>query len=114
MRISDWSSDVCSSDLGQLAGDRFVQATLRAQQRGELGDEERVAVRGVGDRAGDVITDAVTARLQERADVGGRERCDVQRPARSEARREGKEWVSTCRSRWSPAPTNKQDKKKQS
>src|SRR3546814_17529488 len=28
MRISDWSSDVCSSDLIEVAGDRCVQAVI--------------------------------------------------------------------------------------
>src|SRR3546814_19749547 len=37
----------------------------------------------------------------------GQSQCGKQRPAeaaRSEERRVGKEWVSTCRSRWAPSP----------
>src|SRR3546814_14049291 len=35
MRISDWSSDVCSSDLGAVVADKQVQA--RAGEEGDLG-----------------------------------------------------------------------------
>src|SRR3546814_6183956 len=61
MRISDWSSDVCSSDLRR--GGPLVPAAVLAVARRRLG-------LGFG--------------------------------LRSEARRVGKECVSTCRSRWSP------------
>src|SRR3546814_3700774 len=72
MRISDWSSDVCSSDL--RAG--------RGERRGDLAGD----VPGLAD-AGD--HDAAPAGQQHRDD-------------RSEERRVGKECVSTGRSRWSP------------
>src|SRR3546814_14658632 len=39
------------------------------------------------------------------ADAGG---SDVMTSTRSEERREGTEWVSPCRSRWSPYPYKKQ------
>src|SRR3546814_2427325 len=98
MRISDWSSDVCSSDLGILY-DTEAQTYLRevaiAQKYevptfayaigvGPLRDrEERRAVRdGMNRMAG------ITVR-----EVGAK---------RSEERRVGKECVSTCSSRWSP------------
>src|SRR3546814_4007452 len=81
MRISDWSSDVCSSDLPMIA---------------ELPG---------GGRADEILVD-VGPGLRPRAQAvlpparrpGGR---DPRRP-RSEERRVGKECVSTCRSRWSP------------
>src|SRR3546814_10865687 len=74
MRISDWSSDVCSSDLKAAPG--FVnQASFDA---GAL---------TIGE---DVI---------HRARVGVRVRDTAMK---SEERRVGKECVSTCRSRWSP------------
>src|SRR3546814_6632730 len=82
MRISDWSSDVCSSDLvGELP--LSVQAKLlRALQNGEiqrLGADQTIKT--------DVRIIAATNRqLKE---------------SRSEERRVGKECVSTCRSRWS-------------
>src|SRR3546814_3675036 len=38
MRISDWSSDVCSSDLGQAFPDREVQGDLRRSEDLDGGD----------------------------------------------------------------------------
>src|SRR3546814_3031884 len=83
MRISDWSSDVCSSDLTldevreTLGGD----AELFAEAYGvtEHGNFE-------GKNILHVVYDAQV--LADRR--------------RSEERRVGKECVSTCRSRWSP------------
>src|SRR3546814_17386605 len=71
MRISDWSSDVCSSDLRQ--GDRAdaPAAVPRHQPPGGPRPD------GAADR---------------------RRRLPL--PARSEERRVGKECVSTCSSRW--------------
>src|SRR3546814_4804991 len=54
MRISDWSSDVCSSDLGNLAAD--VPELLEVEVLGALGGfhaERRVAARAAA--AGDVV-----------------------------------------------------------
>src|SRR3546814_9189915 len=77
MRISDWSSDVCSSDLG---ADRDPGARTSRRQ----GD------RGQGHLQG----------LWRQAAVRGSELHPA--AGRSEERRVGKECVSTCRSRWSP------------
>src|SRR3546814_1008804 len=81
MRISDWSSDVCSSDLMHVGRARITldELELRPQQIVEKG---RKALRRVGAVAAD---DELALE-------------DV----RSEERRVGKECVSTCRSRWSP------------
>src|SRR3546814_8362337 len=82
MRISDWSSDVCSSDL------------LAVQRR--PGQEAPEFLMGGETGKGRFIRTAEAA--QDKA--GGielREMVD-----RSEERRVGKECVSTCRSRWSP------------
>src|SRR3546814_16391148 len=101
MRISDWSSDVCSSDLGQEDGD-FRQVTddlldvaADVADFGELRrldlDEGRLCQ--LGEAAGDLGL----------ADAGRADHQDVLRQhlVRSEERRVGKECVSTCRSRWS-------------
>src|SRR3546814_14294191 len=97
MRISDWSSDVCSSDLGALVAphpptvvalDGVVQD---ASAQGGL-----ASGRVEGDRA---LEDLVEAGEGLGA---GEEGNDVGRLLRSEERRVGKECVSTCRSRWSP------------
>src|SRR3546814_15599209 len=73
MRISDWSSDVCSSDLSQSTRRLERQSRRTRWHRWSWGRTRRrwwwIGVRRWG---------------------------------RSEERRVGKECVSTCRSRWSP------------
>src|SRR3546814_18678951 len=104
MRISDWSSDVCSSDLGAArAGGRVAtgrhsrsdavaflshRSLLRRQSR--LDDRDPFAELAC-DRTG-------SRRLRARRWPHlSRERAD-----RTEERRVGKECVSTCRSGWTP------------
>src|SRR3546814_18577327 len=77
MRISDWSSDVCSSDL--LCA---VQVTTQPQSA----SFSRFSHSGVI-QISRACADAVHGSSSIR---------------RSEERRVGKECVSTCRSRWSP------------
>src|SRR3546814_18134221 len=105
MRISDWSSDVCSSDLRKaLAGvarTRRLDGSVERQQVGLLGDgvdelDHRAdLLDGVGTR-GDLIL-----RLG-RARAGPLHHVLHGADLRSEERRVGTECVSTCRSRWSP------------
>src|SRR3546814_1764254 len=84
MRISDWSSDVCSSDLLQHG---------RRLQRGDVAVHAEDAVGGDHRRAL-----GMPPQLPDRAlDVAVRIAAQ-----RSEERRVGQECVSTCRSRWSP------------
>src|SRR3546814_11133275 len=102
MRISDWSSDVCSSDLNEerdstlkgedfFAVERMPQAHYHAERFRRLDDGRFVADGELTLRG---ITHPVS--LTFRWTPGN--------PAqRSEERRVGKECVSTCRSRWSPA-----------
>src|SRR3546814_17610387 len=97
MRSSDWSSDVCSSDL-------FPSGAFLIGRLGELPPNK--------------FLQFAQARLDEEYAVGG---CDFKRFAgrvehelgalargklgnvhRQEERRVGKECVSTVRSRWSP------------
>src|SRR3546814_3697448 len=87
MRISDWSSDVCSSDLLFEPLDGIVAAV-------ELG----VLQHGLMQR--DRGLDAFDHHLLQRA-LEAHDRAFAG-AARSEERRVGKECVSTCRSRWSP------------
>src|SRR3546814_12692168 len=95
MRISDWSSDVCSSDLLDLA--RLGHA---GQAAGQLGDHAVfVAAQLVQVDLGLAETDAVRGQGARLVDDGG---VVQQGLGRSEERRVGKECVSTCRSRWSP------------
>src|SRR3546814_10193026 len=87
MRISDWSSDVCSSDLG----DGFP----RVGAGGGAVGRECFAI--LGKAAGLAVLP--TPRFPEPATPSGRR---ASAASRSEERRGGKEGVSTCTSRWSP------------
>src|SRR3546814_10065015 len=89
MRISDWSSDVCSSDLlWNVLGHSDVRMAVRVHARGALHQfcGLRVLHRDVA-----CGTDEV-----------GLEEAQFAQLRRSEARRVGKECVSTGRSRWAP------------
>src|SRR3546814_981353 len=90
MRISDWSSDVCSSDLQRIGRDLDGIGVAPVFQ-GILGEERRQQAHH---------QDA-EARREQRERAEHRRRQDVA-TMRSEERRVGKECVSTCRSRWSP------------
>src|SRR3546814_1989228 len=87
MRISDWSSDVCSSDLQVVADRREAEAQVIRRHR---------IARCLDDRRH-------RARLG-RPEALAKLALDIAEPERSEERRVGKECVSTCRSRWSPYP----------
>src|SRR3546814_11143046 len=99
MRISDWSSDVCSSDLSDAVLHR--QHELGKQLGGVLADDggaqDPVLARG-GQHLDEAAVDAIGDRAVEVVDaIAGDLDLD-----RSEERRVGKECVSTCRARWSP------------
>src|SRR3546814_12816284 len=92
MRISDWSSDVCSSDL---------QPDMRARICARLtwlgitcdADANKAGAFNIASSGADVAVLIIPANEEQEM----AEQC-----ARSEERRVGKECVSTCRSRWSP------------
>src|SRR3546814_16089954 len=123
MRISDWSSDVCSSDRGGRCG------VARQFGHGAAGGRRRRRARrwrGAGGcrrrpcavrRGGRGMSPQIELNLGlilflpwflilgvlfwlfPRQQRHWRRRLFI-----SEERRVGKEWVSTCRSRWSPEP----------
>src|SRR3546814_2825101 len=99
MRISDWSSDVCSSDLalalGQ-AGFLVAQAVAAHDLVGELLAAEHLFA---AVQAAAVAQDV--ERGHRRADVDHRHDAVI-RDVRSEERRVGNECVRTCRSRLWP------------
>src|SRR3546814_12901426 len=108
MRISDWSSDVCSSDLPR-AGRQRRRSFARDLS---VVDHELPPFRPAHPAFERDVRDArdrgqcLTAKAQRRhpidgvvGQLGGRMTFERER---SEARRVGKECVSTCRSRWSP------------
>src|SRR3546814_12735292 len=108
MRISDWSSDVCSSDLiGDLL---FVCANLARHARVDPGSALRRAnakfERRFRAMEALALADGVAlAELPLEAQDGYWDRAKRQERGggrRSEERRVGKECVSTCRTRWSP------------
>src|SRR3546814_11077145 len=91
MRISDWSSDVCSSDLLAIVVAFIVLSILRW----------RAAMIATGKAAERMFQLAEEADARKRMDKAGADaRADG--ASRSEERRVGKERVRTCRSRWTP------------
>src|SRR3546814_1106736 len=93
MRISDWSSDVCSSDLAPVVAGQH--AGRDAKQEGAADGERHHGIGRAGapdDVRQQVAADAVGAQqvLRGGCRVGGR----------SEERRVGQACVSTGRSRW--------------
>src|SRR3546814_11806560 len=96
MRISDWSSDVCSSDLFDAA---LYAAYLRkvAEGAGVVRIEGKIESVKRNGESGHV--EAVV--LESGEEIGGELFIDCS-GFRSEERRVGKECVSQCRSRWSP------------
>src|SRR3546814_12848339 len=103
MRIGDWSSDVCSSDLlieqglARRQGERLVFArnvldTLRRRELDAIGEKLSSETGTPLQKAasGEYVTGAYRQRLMLSS-------------GRSEERRVGKQWGSPCRSRWSPS-----------
>src|SRR3546814_19485056 len=128
MRISDWSSDVCSSDLahgvsyapwfGPCSVGRPPDSLRFQRGRAADGGSERLGSPYVrsrdlrplwSDRSRDADQQSPPSRIvstdQARLPGSGDARMEGGHPkngCRSEERRVGKECVSTCRSRWSP------------
>src|SRR3546814_15117928 len=101
MRISDWSSDVCSSDLVQNVGDGL--ALERHLQRLAVVALAVAHVAGDVDIRQEVHLDlqhavALTGLAPPALDVEG----EAPRLVRSEERRVGTECVRPCKSRLSP------------
>src|SRR3546814_15910867 len=120
MRISDWSSDVCSSDLVEEGvveaveigaaipgpapavaigpADQVVHHFLAAGIDMIAHVDDEIGLRGIGRRA-----------IAFANQIGRPELCilaefDPVLEPRSEKSRVGKEWVRTCRSRWTAYP----------
>src|SRR3546814_13879393 len=97
MRISDWSSDVCSSDLIALA---FLWPAGLAFAAFWLGAALITRYSSVGGMTGAVaasVAAALMGELQAALLFAG-----MAVLVRSDERRVGKECVGTCSSRWSP------------
>src|SRR3546814_16425420 len=107
MRISDWSSDVCSSDLLDNDEHRRPQTTL------ETLSTLKPAFPGMAALGFDAVAMAKYPQMEalNHVHTGGNSSGIVD--GRSEERREGKECVRTCRSRWSLYHYKKTHKQKQ-
>src|SRR3546814_15511655 len=100
MRISDWSSDVCSSDLTAIAGnrERDLRSGMIMPPRFTLGSlmsfamHPRWSIGALKNRSFQLANV-----VEHVGDIGS-----AGTSVRSEERRVGKECVSTCRYRWSP------------
>src|SRR3546814_15465070 len=104
MRISDWSSDVCSSDLGGAdEPDRLVFKRAAAADGDALGRKAGLGVEAEGDVGRARKLCAHIARAIGNVGAAGK----LAQQHRSEERRVGKECVSTCRSWWSPSHSKK-------
>src|SRR3546814_19031937 len=97
MRISDWSSDVCSSDLN--GGGVRARATLPTFALVDADDQLAALRRTLATPATREVQDLASPGRDGKGEVATRDRIHT---GRSEERRVGNECVSTCRSRWSP------------
>src|SRR3546814_17259628 len=112
MRISDWSSDVCSSDLGYKQ--HAAYARLRAiETRRSVARSANTGISMLIDQRGDVLSkttwwtsDAIAGEIKLNAEDtfyvkhGNFIALAASGAARTEARRVGKGCVSTFKSRW--------------
>src|SRR3546814_6651284 len=85
MRISDWSSDVCSSDLRRARRERS------AEERGPRPSPREVQAHIRAGMSAQEVAALMGARLEDVV--------KFEHPI-SEERRVGKEWVRTCSTRW--------------
>src|SRR3546814_13386186 len=99
MRISDWSSDVCSSDLHRRKWATNAAPLPRVENDAPVKWEKRSEIFRVIFRGAVQFQRIYTERTTTHGGSNGN-RDDHK--CRSEERRVGKECVSTCRSRWSP------------
>src|SRR3546814_20073424 len=101
MRISDWSSDVCSSDLPQCSSHGLRKAMAKRLAEAGCSVNEIMSITGHATE-GEVIRYTKVAQKKELADHA----------MRPEERREGKERVRTCRSGWYQSHEKKNHVKK--
>src|SRR3546814_17156023 len=104
MRISDWSSDVCSSDLYQEAEPLARHLTIKYPHDVFGWRALGWALRELG-REDEALTpwfEALACSPQTASVHYGLGATLERKSQRSEERRVGKECVDTCRSRWWP------------
>src|SRR3546814_7698438 len=90
MRISDWSSDVCSSDLGRYAGQRLLSLPPRTPSRrhpGDAAERQLPRHRGAGAHQSRAPRGGGAQRLQPTG-VGAEQPARRRRPAADRLRSE--------------------------
>src|SRR3546814_17150013 len=105
MRISDWSSDVCSSDL--------ILSISRIKEIHKRLPNTHLVMHGSSSVPQDLLAEIreFGGDMKETYGVPVEEIQEaIKFGVRSEERRVGKECVSTCRSRWSPYHSKKKKK----
>src|SRR3546814_16032687 len=95
MRIIDWSSDGCSSDLGSNVQQLVITPLAQSAMYCEVGITSQASGSGQARRARLARLAFMVTKANSGAPV-------IDLIARSEESRVGKAWVSTCRSRWVP------------
>src|SRR3546814_6791434 len=95
MRISDWSSDVCSSDLTVDEGRQSMRYRVTEAATGRMATSSTSA-------GTSLLVLRVAIALSVFMMISRLNFSKLSKQVRSEERRVGKECVSTCRSRWSP------------
>src|SRR3546814_19753586 len=115
MRISDWSSDVCSSDLvvigcaqpvGEQGGVLARGAIINAEYAQSVAGQQIHRFCASGLEAVNNVAAQIMAGMSQAGIGGGVEsmsRTFMGADSSSEERRVGKECVMPCRSRWSPS-----------
>src|SRR3546814_13822276 len=104
MRISDWSSDVCSSDLKVAecgGGEKQADEEDRGNHHGPVEIIGAAKKHHRADKARK-IKECAQPRRSAPGGPAKKGKRHQQWHYRSEERRVGKEYVSTCTSRWSP------------
>src|SRR3546814_12856147 len=99
MRISDWSSYVCSSDLGKTVALDLVDAMVVAADDSYTDEEVKVIERSACPTCGSCSGMFTANSMNCLTEALG---LSLPGNGRSEERRVGKECGSPCRSRWSP------------
>src|SRR3546814_17494181 len=105
MRISDWSSDVCSSDLHQVVLKQVIETGLPMVYANKVGGQDELVFDGASFAFNADRTLAFQMNQFEKAITVTDWKKEGDGWRRSEERSVGTECVSTCRSTWSPKNT---------
>src|SRR3546814_18434461 len=105
MRISDWSSDVCSSDLALREEMEALQGALaKRDEEALVVDKERREAQQTLERTVADLRGELAKRNEAAQDEANASRAAEQEQKSSEARRDGKEWVRRSRLRGATEP----------